>query len=106
MSRELGMKPVSAQIYSVARSKFPSLSVSGTTITVVSLGAWSALKDAPGVLATAQAPQLSLLPVMRPPEPVLCGTESSWDHLPAGEWGMQQVGGTTSNPRCWISALE
>lgn len=61
VSRDLSMKLVSAQIYSVAGSKLPSLPVPGTTVTIVSLGPWSALKDPLGVLATAQAPQLLLL---------------------------------------------
>lgn len=61
VSRDLGMKLVSVPNYSVARSKFPSLPVPGTAITIVSLGPWSALKDLLGVLATAQATQLLLL---------------------------------------------
>lgn len=39
-ARELGIKLVSAQTYSVAVSKFPSLPVSGATVTPVSLGPW------------------------------------------------------------------
>lgn len=61
VSRKLGMKLIYAQIYSVAMSKFPSLPASGTTITPVSLGPWSAPRDPLGVLATAQAAQLLLL---------------------------------------------
>lgn len=61
VSSHLSMKLSAVQIYSVAGSKFPSLPAPGTTITVVSLGPWLALKDPLGVLATGQAPQLFLL---------------------------------------------
>lgn len=61
MSGELGVKLVSAQIYSVAMSKFPSLPVPGTRITPVSLGPWSSFKAPLRALVSTQPTQQLLL---------------------------------------------